>query len=614
MSTAATPSTWTWLGTTTAWADSANWSLTGGSGNSNNYPAAGDTELLNGGTVSALVITGAQLSDNTIDLSGGAVVDFASGSTLDAASAVNATAGTVDVSGRFTLLGSLGVVGSTGTLTVAIDGTLVSNGTANDIGINDGQAGSLGNGTLVVTGGTVEAEGIHINDGVAIISTALDSSDEISVTGGSAEVNLTTAGAPVLQFVASTVPSTIKFDDPTSYNDGFIQGFASGDTIDIGANIIGTIIYSGDLGGYADLTVENASGSTLLSAMFSGGDEATLQAGTFTVGSSGGTAGSFQVTQGSGDTLIGESSSSTPPSSSVPNDFNGDGTSDFLVTDSSGDIVSWMVQSGTLSGSPTYFATATDGWSYLATGDFYGNGSTDILVTDSTGDLVDWQSQNGTLSGSPTYIGTATDGWHYVATGDFTGNGTDDILVGDSSGDLAYWPITAGTLSGSPTYIGTATSGWSFLATADLHGSGTDDILLQNSAGSIVDWYMQNGAISGSPTYVGTATDGWSFLATGDFTGNGTDDLLLQDSSGDLAYWPISDGTLSGSPTDIGTLNNGWSFLSTGNYYGNSTSDIAVQNTTSGAVAVWKISDGALSGSPSYVASAIDGWHPIAGT
>ena len=53
-------STWTWLGNTTAWAVASNWSLTqGDTGNPNNYPAPGDTALLNSGTVQPLVITGA---------------------------------------------------------------------------------------------------------------------------------------------------------------------------------------------------------------------------------------------------------------------------------------------------------------------------------------------------------------------------------------------------------------------------------------------------------------------------------------------------------------------------------------------------------------------------
>jgi hypothetical protein len=568
-----------------------------------------------------VLITGTLLSDNTINMSGGAELDFAAASTLDAGSTVNGASdtGTIDIlSGTFTDLGNIQVIQPDAELTIELNGgTLLSNGLDGDIGLNAGDPGVSNSGTLLVLGGTLADQEVHVNDGTAYIAAALLNNDLLSVDGGLLEIAQTTTVSPSQLTFVNGGTSTIKFDAPTNFNgdgSGQIIGFAANDTIDIGANIIGTLVYSGDLGGYADLALENPSGSTIFSTVITGGDESTFVGGTYTVGGTGGTAGSFQVTQGSGDTLITESGSAPPPPVNVaPNDFNGDGTSDFLVEDGSGDIVTWAVQSGTLESAPTYFGTATDGWSYLGTGDFYGGGTADVLVTNSSGALVDWQSEDGTLSGSPTYIGTATDGWNYVGTGDFTGNGTDDILVEDGSGDLAYWPITDGTLSGSPTYIGTATDGWSFLATADLHGDGTSDILVQNSSGAIDDWYIQNGALSGSPIYVGTATDGWSFLGTGDFTGNGTDDILVKDTTGDLAYWPIANGTLSGSPTYLGSLNSGWSYLGTGDYYGNNTTDIAVENSASGAVAVWPVTNGAI-GTPSFVASGTDGWHAIAGT
>ena len=72
---------------------------------------------------------------------------------------------------------------------MAIGATLVSNGRSNDIGINDGQAGSFNNGTLMITGGTLEPE-VHINDGHANISSTLMNSDEFSVTGGGARLDI----------------------------------------------------------------------------------------------------------------------------------------------------------------------------------------------------------------------------------------------------------------------------------------------------------------------------------------------------------------------------------------------------------------------------------------
>ena len=161
-------STWTWVGaSSTAWTDPGNWTLASSdAGNANNYPAPGDTAIVDTTTPNMLTVTGAQLNTNTIDLSGGASIDFANGSTLDAGSVVNGQTGTVDVTGVFTDLGTIQTATSVSVLTVSINGTLISNGLPNDVGLNDGAAGTLGNGTLVVTGGTVESECIHINGGV----------------------------------------------------------------------------------------------------------------------------------------------------------------------------------------------------------------------------------------------------------------------------------------------------------------------------------------------------------------------------------------------------------------------------------------------------------------
>ncbi|HTB44158.1 MAG TPA: hypothetical protein VK741_11075 [Acetobacteraceae bacterium] len=666
-------STWTWLGNTTAWAVASNWSLTqGDTGNPNNYPAPGDTALLNSGTVQPLVITGAQTSDNSIDLSGGAVLDFSNGSTLDGGSAVNSSDGTVDVSGVFTLLGSLGVVDATATLTVAIDGTLVSNGTSNDIGINDGQAGALNSGTLVITGGTVEAEGIHINDGIAIVSTALDASDEVSITGGSVEVDLTTAGAPALQFVAATVGSTIKLDDPTFFEDGSLQGFATGATLDIGANVIGTIIYSGDLGGYADLTVENSSGSTLLSAVISGGDESAFQAGTFTVGASGGTAGSFQVTQGSGDTLITEAGATSPgpvvnAGGSVS--YTAGGTpaaldSGLAVSDSEATTLTGatvVISSGFLAGDILAAAASEPDISVS-----YNSGTLTLTGTDT---LADYQAVLDSItyasSAADPTSGGADDGrgisW-MVNDGTNTGTGSSSLSVstpatgplvtagGSASYNAGSSPATldAGlTISDaeSPTLDSATvaiTSG--FLAGDTLSVASADGIsasydassgtLTLSGAASLSDYQTVLDSVTysssaGDPTDAGTdfsRTIGWvvndgtasstastSSLTVSASVGTASNaGILFQNTSGQMDEWQLT-GTVISSAGYLGPdPGSSWFAMASGGFFAGDSSDIAYQN-EDGQVALWQVSGGTVEAG--YILSADPGssWH-IAGS
>ena len=297
-----------------------------------------------------------------------------------------------------------------------------------------------------------------------------------------------------------------------------------------------------------------------------------------------------------------------PPPPGAPHDFDGDGTSDILVTNGFGALVAWTVENGVLSGPPSYVGTTTGGWNFLSTGDFNGDAATDILVTNGSGALVAWTLDNGALSGPPSYIGTATGGWSFLSTGDFNGDAITDILVSNGSGALVAWTVENGTLSGPPTYIGTATNGWSFLDTGDFNGDGTTDILVTNDGGALVAWSVENGTLSGSPTYIGTATAGWSFLDTGDFNGDGTADILVTNDGGALVAWSVENGTLSGAPSYIGTVTGGWDFLTMGDYNGDGTTDILVGNGSDDLVA-WTIENGTLAGTPTYIGTAANEWE-----
>src|SRR4029077_13744270 len=96
-------------------------------------------------------------------------------------------------------------------------------------------------------------------------------------------------------------------------------------------------------------------------------------------------------------------------------DFNGDGKSDVLWRNSNGSLIDWTmngsqltnVQQVTFQGSPV---TLDSSWQIAQIGDFNGNGTSDLLLRDtSSGAMEDW-SMNGaqialasqvTLQGSP---------------------------------------------------------------------------------------------------------------------------------------------------------------------------------------------------------------------
>jgi hypothetical protein len=264
----------------------------------------------------------------------------------------------------------------------------------------------------------------------------------------------------------------------------------------------------------------------------------------------------------------------------VSNDFEGNGTSDILVADATGDYFVCPILNATLNGPPIYTGTTPFDWfdwQFLATGDFNGDRTTDIAFSDPHGNLYDWIIRGATQFGAPNLLLPQTSSLHFVAVGDFNGDATSDLAVSDAFGNLYDLTVKNGTTTGAASYMGSIAPGgfWRFLTTGDFNGDGTSDIAVSDALGNIYEWPIKNGSPNGAPAYVGTTTTGWKFLATGDFNGDGATDFLVGNTRGNLFDWIIQNGSIS-SVNSIATVTNGWSFLETGDFNGDGTTDIAV--------------------------------------
>jgi len=74
----------------------------------------------------------------------------------------------------------------------------------------------------------------------------------------------------------------------------------------------------------------------------------------------------------------------------------------------------------------------------VGTGDFDGDGKSDILWRDSSGNTAIWL-MNGAQVASSRGLGNIPTTWSVVQTGDYNGDSKSDILWRDSSGNTAIW-------------------------------------------------------------------------------------------------------------------------------------------------------------------------------
>ena len=262
-------------------------------------------------------------------------------------------------------------------------------------------------------------------------------------------------------------------------------------------------------------------------------------------------------------------------------DFNGDGKSDILWRDTSGDTVVWLMNGANLLQFGSHYVP---GWSIVGQRDFNGDGMTDILWRDSSGDLAMW-FMNGVGVASIVSVGYVQTTWNIVSTADFNGDGMGDILWQDGSGNLVLWLMNGSTVVQAANIGYVPTSTWTIVATGDFNGDGNADILWRDNSGTYVLWLMNGTQIlqAVSVGYVPIST--WTIIGTGDFNGDGKTDILWRDTSGDLAIWLMNGATVTAS-AGVGFVPLSWSVVLTGDFNGDGMSDLLWRD-TGGNTVMW---------------------------
>ncbi len=196
-------------------------------------------------------------------------------------------------------------------------------------------------------------------------------------------------------------------------------------------------------------------------------------------------------------------------------DFDGDSRSDILWRNSNGTLVDWAMNGSAIlsSGMVTAAGSAVmpdASWSVAGIGDFDGDGRSDVLWRNSSGEVAGWL-MNGSMvaAGSDiTFAGSAARpdaSWSIAGIGDFNHDGKSDILWRNANGSLALWLMNGTTIaaSGNLMFNGTAVApdaSWHVVEVGDFNGDSNADILWRNDSGALAEWLMNGDAISQAVT------------------------------------------------------------------------------------------------------------------
>ena len=251
-------------------------------------------------------------------------------------------------------------------------------------------------------------------------------------------------------------------------------------------------------------------------------------------------------------------------------DFSGDGRADVLWRNTSGALIEWLMNGSVITQSSYVTSGGTPvnpdpSWSFLGAGDFNGDGMSDMLWRNASGEIAEWQ-MNGTViagsgdlnaGGGAVFLGAA---WSVAGIGDFNGDGKSDIIWRNASGEVAEWQMNGSTIIGSNDLNagGVAVApaaNWSVAGVGDFNADGNADLLWRDSSsGALVEWLMNGSGIVGSGSVMSGSTPvnpdpSWHVVEIGDFNGDARADILWRNDNGAIAEWFMKGTAIVGTAT-----------------------------------------------------------------
>ena len=300
------------------------------------------------------------------------------------------------------------------------------------------------------------------------------------------------------------------------------------------------------------------------------------------------------------------------PPLGAPLDLTGDGFSDLLVRQASGDLLLWRMRGGAVLASDP-IEDLHPAWEIVGGGDYDGDGVADLLWEELAGGRLAVSLFRDAKPGAPMLLDLAgldaSEEWRVGGSGDFDGDGRDDVmLVSRVLGESEILYLVGGRVDARRRLPGHR-GAFSVVATDDVDGDGVDEIVWRDE----LRRELLVSEVDGAEQVAG-AIAGWRVIGSGDFDGDGRADLFAEQvETRRVQAWLFHGGSIAGV-VELPAASGDRVASHVGDYDADARSDLVWHGAGDGVVEIW-FSDGdgvsaepvANAGTGSEIANGADG-------
>jgi nitrous oxidase accessory protein NosD len=240
-----------------------------------------------------------------------------------------------------------------------------------------------------------------------------------------------------------------------------------------------------------------------------------------------------------------------------------------------------------------------EGWEPVTSTDFNGDGLSDVVWTDTERAVVAVWLLNGTqlLAAGPEIDGPAGEGWIVSGAGDTNGDGMADVAWNNSAENLfSIWLMDgAQVLARGPMITGPPHKDRLLSDLGDTNGDGLADIVWSDPDVYSMQVYLLNGAqlLARGPDVSEPPGEGWTAVTVVDFNGDGMSDVVWKnDRRSSMAAWLMNGAQLLAPGPEIPGPGEGWTLAHAVDVNGDGMADAAWQKEGTSLFSIW-LMDGA---------------------